>query len=141
MLSVLQTVYCVGSDVLPGDLITLAVCFRPDRRPAANVTRYDKRTAQAQLGTGASTVAIQKIVIANLDQAGGSETRSSRDKCGCGSDGRVDLDQTGSAHGRIRIGSAVSSMICSTCAGVRLGLADNISAATPARLADAAEVP
>jgi len=39
------------------------------------------------------------------------------------------------------IGSAVSSMICSTCAGVRAGLADNINAATPARLAEAAEVP
>ena len=39
------------------------------------------------------------------------------------------------------IGDAVCSMICSTCAGVRLGFAARISAATPARLADAADVP
>ena len=39
------------------------------------------------------------------------------------------------------IGSAVSCMICSTCAGVRSGLADNSNAATPAKLADAADVP
>ena len=39
------------------------------------------------------------------------------------------------------IGSAVSSMICSTWAGVRLGLAARINAATPAKLAEAADVP
>src|SRR3984957_5415455 len=37
--------------------------------------------------------------------------------------------------------SAVCSMTASTCAGVRLGSADNMSAATPARLAEDAEVP
>ena len=45
------------------------------------------------------------------------------------------------ATAALAIGSAVASMIASTSAGVRFGLAESMSAATPAKLADAAEVP
>jgi hypothetical protein len=60
----------VATRQAPAKVIPARRLLRSDRDVGAKLTRYDRRTAKAQLGTGGSADRIKKIVVSNLNQAG-----------------------------------------------------------------------